>query len=42
MDAYTTALTLLSRRELSTAQLRERLARRKFDRARHRRRDRSG
>ena len=31
MDAYTTALTLLSRRELSTQQLRERLARRKFD-----------
>ncbi len=30
MDAYTTALTLLSRRELSTAQLRARLARRKF------------
>jgi regulatory protein len=27
MDAYTTALTLLSRRELSTAQLRARLAR---------------
>jgi regulatory protein len=33
MDAYTTALTLLSRRELSTAQLRARLARRKFDAA---------
>jgi regulatory protein len=31
MDAYTTALTLLSRRELSAAQLRRRLARRKFD-----------
>jgi regulatory protein len=31
VDAYTTALTLLSRRELSTRQLRERLARRKFD-----------
>ena len=31
MDAYTTALTLLSRRELSTRQLRDRLARRKFD-----------
>lgn len=30
MDAYTTALTLLSRRELSTHQLRERLARREF------------
>lgn len=30
MDAYTTALTLLSRRELSTRQLRDRLARRKF------------
>jgi regulatory protein len=30
MDAYTTALTLLSRRELSTAQLRDRLTRRKF------------
>ena len=30
MDAYTAALTLLSRRELSTEQLRERLARRKF------------
>src|SRR5262245_19473253 len=30
MDAYTTALTLLSRRELSTAQLRGRLARRHF------------
>ena len=33
MDAYTTALTLLSRRELSVAQLRTRLARRKFERA---------
>jgi regulatory protein len=33
MDAYTTALTLLSRRELSTAQLRARLARRKFEAA---------
>jgi regulatory protein len=31
MDAYTTALTLLSRRELSTKQLRDRLARRKFE-----------
>jgi regulatory protein len=31
MDAYTTALTLLARRELSTRQLRERLTRRKFD-----------
>ena len=31
MDCYTTALTLLSRRELSTAQLRTRLARRKFE-----------
>jgi regulatory protein len=31
MDAYTTALTLLSRRELSCHQLRQRLARRKFD-----------
>ena len=31
MDAFTLALTLLSRRELSTAQLRERLARRKVD-----------
>ena len=31
MDAYTSALTLLSRRELSTRQLRERLGRRKFD-----------
>jgi regulatory protein len=31
MDAYTTALTLLSRRELSIAQLRTRLARRKFE-----------
>jgi regulatory protein len=31
VDAYTTALTLLSRRELSAAQLRTRLARRKFD-----------
>jgi regulatory protein len=30
MDAFTTALTLLSRRELSTKQLRDRLARRKF------------
>jgi SOS response regulatory protein OraA/RecX len=30
MDAYTTALTLLARRELSTAQLRMRLARRQF------------
>jgi regulatory protein len=30
MDAFTTALTLLSRRELSTAQLRDRLARRHF------------
>ena len=30
MDAYTTALTLLSRRELSTQQLRQRLLRRKF------------
>jgi regulatory protein len=30
VDAYTAALTLLSRRELSTEQLRERLARRKF------------
>jgi regulatory protein len=30
MDAYLTALTLLSRRELSTRQLRDRLARRKF------------
>ena len=30
MDALTTALTLLSRRELSTRQLRERLARRQF------------
>ena len=33
MDAYTTALTWLSRRELSVAQLRTRLARRKFDQA---------
>ena len=33
MDCYTTALTLLSRRELSTAQLRTRLARRKFESA---------
>jgi regulatory protein len=33
MDALTAALTLLSRRELSTAQLRDRLARRKFARA---------
>ena len=32
MDAYTTALNLLSRRELSARQLRERLARRKFTR----------
>ncbi len=31
MDAYTTALALLSRRELSAAQLRTRLARRKFE-----------
>jgi regulatory protein len=31
VDCYTTALTLLSRRELSTAQLRARLARRKFE-----------
>lgn len=31
MDAYTTALTWLARRELSVAQLRIRLARRKFD-----------
>ena len=31
MDAYTSALTLLSRRELSTSQLRERLARRHFE-----------
>jgi regulatory protein len=31
VDAFTTALTLLSRRELSTHQLRERLARRKFE-----------
>ena len=31
MDCYTTALTLLSRRELSTAQLRTRLMRRTFD-----------
>jgi regulatory protein len=31
MGAYTAALTLLSRRELSTSQLRTRLARRKFD-----------
>ena len=30
MDAYTAALTLLSRRELSAKQLRERLLRRKF------------
>jgi regulatory protein len=30
MDAFTAALTWLSRRELSTAQLRERLARRRF------------
>ena len=33
MDAYTTALTWLSRRELSATQLRTRLARRKFDQA---------
>lgn len=33
MDAYTTALTWLSRRELSAAQIRMRLARRKFDQA---------
>jgi regulatory protein len=32
VDAYTTALTLLSRRELSARQLRERLARRHFAR----------
>jgi regulatory protein len=31
VDAYTTALTLLSRRELSAKQLRQRLARRQFD-----------
>jgi regulatory protein len=31
MDAYTTALNLLARRELSIAQLRTRLARRKFE-----------
>jgi regulatory protein len=31
LDAYTAALTLLSRRELSTKQLRERLLRRKFE-----------
>ena len=31
MDAYTAALTLLSRRELSTQQLRDRLARKQFD-----------
>jgi regulatory protein len=31
VDAYTTALTLLSRRELSVAQLRQRLARRQFE-----------
>jgi regulatory protein len=31
MDAYTAALNLLSRRELSVSQLRERLARRKFE-----------
>jgi len=31
VDAYTTALTLLAKRELSTAQLRTRLARRKFE-----------
>jgi regulatory protein len=33
VDAYTAALTLLSRRELSTTQLRERLTRRKFEAA---------
>jgi regulatory protein len=33
VDAYTTALNLLSRRELSRQQLRERLSRRKFDAA---------
>lgn len=32
MDAFTIALTLLSRRELSSQQLRDRLARRKFAR----------
>ncbi|MEW6321427.1 MAG: regulatory protein RecX [Acidobacteriota bacterium] len=31
MDAYTTALALLARRELSARQLRDRLARRRFD-----------
>ena len=31
MDAYTSALTMLSRRELSVRQLRDRLARRKFE-----------
>ncbi len=31
MDAYTAALTWLARRELSTRQLRDRLARRQFD-----------
>ena len=31
MDAYTTALTLLSRRELSAKQLRERLTRKQFE-----------
>jgi regulatory protein len=31
MDAYTAALNMLARRELSTRQLRDRLARRKFD-----------
>jgi regulatory protein len=31
VDAYTTALTLLSRRELSVKQLHDRLARRQFD-----------
>jgi regulatory protein len=31
VDAYTTALTLLSRRELSTRQLRDRLTRREFE-----------
>ena len=31
MDAYSTALMLLSRRELSARQVRERLARRKFE-----------
>jgi regulatory protein len=33
VDAYTTALTLLSRRELSVKQLRERLTRRQLDAA---------